>query len=199
MGEAKLRREQMRAIMLAQADNWSRPASAWEADLVAELLDMPVVHVPRLSAEDIAWMGMPPNECHANTRWYEANDPTGQAKAVSGWWVQGLDFVLHSVLGNKGQYRCITPSRGGETELFFIPDPKIAWVERGERLAPLRNGQEVGLGVRRFPAFTTALNDIVRQRLVSGINPYQAMQFTPDEMDRLKRDYLSSADLASLE
>lgn len=199
MGEAKQRREKLRASMLAQADDWSRPPSAWEAELVEELLDMPAVRVPRLPATDITWMGMPANECHANTRWYERNDRTGQAKSVSGWWLQGLDFVLHSVLGNQGQYRCITPSAGGETEIIFIADPKIEWVETGDVYSPRRNGQFVGLGVRRFPAFTRALNETVRARLLAGMDPYRALEFSQVEMDDLKAQYLSAKDIASLE
>lgn len=199
MGEAKQRRKKLRASMLAQADAWSRPASAWEAELVEELLDMPVVRVPRLPAEDIAWMRMPANECHANTRWYAANEPTGQVRSVSGWWLQGFDFVLHSVIGNQGEYRCITPSADGETEIFFIPDAKIEWVETGEVYSARRNGQFVDLGVRRFPAFTRAINEAVRTRLLAGVEPYRAMEFTLEEMDDFQRRHLTVEEIASLE
>jgi len=58
MGEAKQRREKLRASMLTWADDWSRPPSVWEAELVEELLDMPAMRAPRLPAAEIAWMKM---------------------------------------------------------------------------------------------------------------------------------------------
>lgn len=198
MGEAKRRREQLRATMLEQSEFWAGPDSEWETALVEELLDMKVERVPRMAAEDIAWMRMPANACHANTRFYEANDPTGQGKSVTGWWLQGLDFVLHSVLGNNGQYCCITPSAGGETEIFFVPDPNISWIETGDVYSPVRNGQIIGLGVRRFPAFTRAMNDAVSTRLLAGMDPYRAMEFSQEEMALLQAKHLTPDQIAEL-
>lgn len=178
MGESKRRREELRQRLLTQADGWTFAPTRWEATLVEELLDQPAFLVPRMPAEDIAWMRMPANECHANTRWYKKNDPTGQSKSVTGWWLQGLDFVLHSVLGNGGQYMCITPTADGETTLSFVPDPKIEWVETGEVYTARRNGQLIGMGVRRFPAFTIAQHKTVRARLLAGMDPYRAIEFS---------------------
>lgn len=175
------------------------PPSAWEAALVEELLDENVECVPRVSPEDLAWMRMPANHCHQNCWWYEANDPTGRSRAVTGWWLQGLDFVLHSVMEADGRYFCITPSMAQESEIYFIPDPELKWIREPDRIAVMRNGGEVDLGVRRFPAFTIAWNEMLRDRLLAGVHPYRAMTFSREEMLELRRLHMTAEEIASLE
>jgi hypothetical protein len=125
-------------------------------------------------------------------RWYVQNDPTSKARVVTGWWVQWPVFVLHSVIETDGQFTCITPSPYNEVRVPFIPDPKISWIENGEVYSAVRLGQIVGPGVRVFPAFTMAQNVIVRERLLSGVDPLQAGNFTDEEMAELKRQYIES-------
>ncbi|MER8417908.1 hypothetical protein [Mesorhizobium sp. M1329] len=199
MGEARRRREEIRGHLLAQVNEWSFPPTPWEAAVVAELLDREFRHVERLSDQELQYMRMPSNECHANARWFEKNDPTRQAKSVTGWWVQGLNFVLHSVLSNGKDYRCITPSIGDERNIPFIPDIAITWIETGEVYSATRNGQLIGVGVRRFPALTIAQNAIIRSRLLAGYDPYRAGEFTAQEMRILRDAHLTVSEIQELE
>jgi hypothetical protein len=193
MGQARTRRETLRQKMLEKSKEWDFPPSPWEAAVCSELREEDVVEVRRAPAEQLAWARMPANECHANARWYVKNDPSGKAKAVVGWWVQWPNFVLHSVIEIEGALICITPSPFNETEIPFIPDPKITWIEHGEVYSAVRNGQIVGSGVRRFPAFTMAQNAIVRERLVAGVDPLKAGDFTDSEMEELKQQHIPAS------
>lgn len=161
-------------------------------------MTLPAYRARRMPAKDLAWMGMPANHCHANVRWYVANDYTKQSKAAVGWWPQGSDLVLHSVLTNGAEYMCITPSSLGEAEILFIPDPQIAWVEHQGQLAAKRNGQVIGLGIRRFPALTIAMHEIMRKRLESGTDPDRASEFSEKERDELMRVHLSPEEYAAV-
>jgi hypothetical protein len=126
MGEAKRKREALRQMMLERMSEWDFLASDWEASLCAELETLPVLTVPRAPADQLAWTKMKANECHTNTFWYVDNDPNKLSRAVTGWWVQEPCYVLHSVIEQDGQLICITPSAFGETEIPFVPDPKIS-------------------------------------------------------------------------
>jgi hypothetical protein len=92
--------------MLDESKGWDFPASPWEAAVCADLREEDVVMIRRASPDQLAWARMPANECHANARWYAKNDPTGKARAVSGWWVQWPNFVLHSVVEIEGALIC---------------------------------------------------------------------------------------------
>jgi hypothetical protein len=138
---------------------------------------------------------MPTNACHANVRWYVEHDPSHRARAVTGWWVQWPDFVLHSVIEDDGELICITPAEYNETELHFIPDSQISWIEDGKVSSAVRHGRKIGPGIRAFPAFTMARNAIVRERLLAGVDPFKAIEFTDEMMDALKRDHCSEFDL----
>lgn len=190
MGQAKVKRDAFRQMLLKNGEEWNFSPSPWEAAVCAELKEEDVVVVPRTPADQLAWMRMPANKCHANARWYVQNDPTGKARVVTGWWVQWPVFVLHSVIESDGQLICITPSPYNEVEVPFIPDPKISWVEDGEVYSAFRQGQAIGPGVRVFPAFTMAQNAIVRERLLAGCDPLKAGDFTDDEVEELKRRHI---------
>jgi len=194
MGQAKARHEALRHKMLEEGRKWDFPPSAWEAAVCAELREDDVVVVRRAPVEQIAWMRMPASECHSNARWYAKHDPTGKARSVTGWWVQWPDFVLHSVVEMDGQLICITPTPFDETEFPFIPDPKISWIENGKVYSAIRGGQIIGPGVRKFPAFTMARNAVVRERLLAGVNPFKACEFTDEEMKELKRQHVGVGD-----
>jgi hypothetical protein len=168
MGQAKVKRDSLRQMLLERGDEWDFLPSSWETAVCAELREEDVIIVPRAPADQLAWMRMPANKCHANARWYVKNDPSNKARVVTGWWVQWPAFVLHSVIETDGQLSCITPSPYNEVEVPFIPDPKISWVENGTVYSAVRLGQIIGPGVRAFPAFTMAQNAIVRERLLQG-------------------------------
>jgi hypothetical protein len=189
MGQAKRRREALRQIMLEEGRKWDFPPSVWEIAVCAELKNQPVVVVPRMPAEQLNWMRMPAHKCHANVRWYAENDPSKRSHAVVGWWVQWPDFVLHSIIETDGQMTCITPIPYNENEFPFIPDPKIGWVQNEDVYSAVRNGRVIGPGLRAFPAFTMARNAIVRERLLSGVDPFKAIEFTEHDIEALKRQF----------
>jgi hypothetical protein len=197
MGQARAKRDALRQMLLKKGQEWDFPPSLWEAAVCAELREEDVVIVPRAPADQLAWMRMPANKCHANARWYVQNDPSRKARVVTGWWVQWPVFVLHSVIETDGQLICITPSPYNEVDIPFIPDSKISWVEDGKVYSAVRLGQIVGPGVRVFPAFTMAQNAIVRERLLSGMDPLKAGEFTDEELDLLKRQHIPSSAAAS--
>jgi len=117
------------------------------------------------------------------------NDPLKTARAVTGWWVQWPDFVLHSVIEQSGRLICITPTQFDESDFPFIPDPQISWLETGDVYSAVRGGRVIGPGVRAFPKFTMARNAIVRERLVAGVDPFKAIEFSDEMMEALKREH----------
>lgn len=196
MEEAKRRADELRAYLLWQADEWTFPPSEWEAQIIGELQTMQGYRIPRLPGTDMTELELQPNECHANARWCEQNDVRGGTKAIAGWWLQGMEFVLHSVVSYDGELCCVTPSSLGENEIIFYPDPLIEWGEQDGRFAAVRNGRNIGLGVRRFPAFTIAQHELVRMRLKIGMTPDQAMMFSRKEIERLLERHLSPEERA---
>jgi hypothetical protein len=190
VGQARLKRDVFRQTLLKKNEEWNFPSSQWEASVCSELREEDVVLVRRVPTNELAWMGMPANECHANARWFEKNYRFGRARAVVGWWVQWPNFVLHSVVELEGMLICVTPSLLNEAEIPFIPDPKISWIEDGEVYSAMRSGQIVGSAVRKYPAFTMALSAIVRERLLAGCDPHKAGDFTDKEIDELRRQYI---------
>ena len=194
MGQAKARREALRRKMIEEGRRWDFPPSPWEAALCDEVKEQDVLVARRVSAQELSWMRMPMSACHANVRWYVEHDPSKKARAVTGWWVQWPDFVLHSVIETDGRLICITPMPFEEIEFPFIPDPKISWIADGEVYSAVRNGCVIGPGIRTFPAFTMARNAIVRERLLAGGDPFSAIEFTDQMMDALKREHIGCTD-----
>jgi hypothetical protein len=175
MGEAKRKREMLRAEMIRKTREWMEPPSAEEAELAERILRLEPKKVRRLDREQIAWMRMPANHCHANVGWYVKNDPTGESKHISGWLLEWPDATLHSVLGRDGEYMCITPTPFGDQWINFIPDGHIEWKETGDVYSPFRDDRPIPSRVRRFPEFTIARSEFVIRRLESGTNPYDAI------------------------
>jgi len=192
MGEAKRKREALRRLLLEKGSEWDFPPSDWEVALCSELESQIVLIVPRATAEQLSWARMKANECHGNARWYADNDPEKKARMITGWWVQEPNYVLHSIVERDGQLTCITPSPFETTELPFIPDPKISWRVEGEVYHAVRDGRDIGPGIRKFPAFTVAVNAIIRERLSSGANPFHAVEFSDEEMEKLKHEYATT-------
>jgi hypothetical protein len=180
--------------MLQQGENWNFPQSHWEASVCNELRSQDTLLVPRVPEDQLLEMRMPPNECHANARWYAENEPSGKTKAVTGWWVQWPNFVLHSVVEQDGHLFCITPSATRERQIKFIPDPKIIWVLEGSSFTAYRDGHPIGPGVRKYPALTFAQYEIVRKRLLAGVPPLVAGNFSDEEMLELIRKYVDEND-----
>ncbi len=82
------------------------------------------VFVPR---EPVA--GARINKCTYNVRQF-LEEHSGEM--VLGWDVcvwdnVMLDCIGHAVVGSEGQLRCVTPSKYGEAELLFLPDPALTF------------------------------------------------------------------------
>ena len=180
MGEAKRNLEAVRASYLAELDQWTFPMTDWETRTVAAIRQLETVKVFRRPDHELEYMRMPPRACHANARFIQDNDPLGLSKRVTGWWLQEGNFVLHSVVEQNGNYACVTPAPlHRENPFDFIPDPKIEWCEGTVNWEAYRDGVEIGPGVRSDPIGTLAEMELIRTRLLSGMNPYKAFNVEP--------------------
>jgi hypothetical protein len=188
MGEAKVRRAALVADCLKHLEQWSKPATEWERSMAERLSAMDHIWASRLDAHVLSQMRMPKNQCHANAKWFAGKDST--ATVVSGWWLQWPDYVLHSVVLKDGDYMCVTPVDMGDSPFPFVPDSEIEWLDDGDVWTATYRSQRLGTGIRRFPEFTLARTKIVRDRIQAGVHPYQAMQFTDEEMEQLKREHI---------
>lgn len=177
MGEGKRKREAMRKALLADLEEWSFEPTDWEARTVSEIQSLPIVTVGRGPDDQLAYMRMVARQCHQNAAFMEKNDPEGLTKQVTGWWIQQDNYVLHSIILQAGQYICVTPAPLESADSFdFVPDPKIEWREEGSYRIAYRDGVEIGKGVRRNPAKAVAEINEIKKRLLSGMNPYKAVQ-----------------------
>lgn len=183
MGEAKRREAILRAAILLECDLWDRPGSEWEARQVEEIRQLPFVKGERAPAHELAWANMKARECHVNCIFYATNDPTEVSKHVLGWWVQGDLLVLHSMIENEGRYICITPQEKDVPPVFpFIPDDKIETVEDGDGINYLRDGEPIVAGLRVDPEAHRAMILLMRERVLGGMKPWQAMHLADDEV-----------------
>lgn len=177
MGEAKRKLEETRANFLRELEKWLFPVTDWEIETVRQIGQLPVVRATRYPDEALAYMRMPPKECHKNARFMQDNDPEKRLKQVTGWWLQEGQYVLHSVVDQHGEYVCVTPAPLHSERTFdFIPDDKIEWRDEGDYRVPYRDGVEIGVGVRSDPAKMIDEMKVIKERLMSGMNPYQAVR-----------------------
>lgn len=177
MGESKRKLEAVRKLFLDEFKKWAFPITDWEVKTVEQIRNLPVVRARRYPDDALEWMRMPARECHANARFMQDNDPEGRLKQVTGWWLQEGNYVLHSVVDQYGTYMCVTPAPlHREYEFDFIPDPKIEWRDEGDHRVAYRDGVKIGPGVRSDPAETLEVLDKIRTRLLSGMNPYEAVR-----------------------
>ena len=177
LGEAKRKLADTRASFLQELEKWSFPTSDWEIKTVIEISQLPAVRVTRYPDEVLAYMRMPPRECHKNARFMQDNDPEKRLKQVTGWWPQEGQYVLHSVVDQHGEYVCVTPTPLHSEQTFdFIPDDKIEWRDEGDYRVAYRDGVAIGPGVRSDPPKMIAEMKAIRDRLMSGMNPYKAVQ-----------------------
>jgi hypothetical protein len=183
--EAKLRREQLKARILAEVSDWTRPASAEEEKLAAEIAKLPAVTVRRESGSRLRWAWMKPGQCHTNCRWYEENDPNRTFKAVAGWWKQphGI-YTFHSVVTDGEHYVCITPGLGpDELEFEFSPDPEVERIIDSDRHGTFRRrGLPVPRFVRGDPARSIKAGHIIMERLAAGMDPVKAGEIDLEEL-----------------
>jgi hypothetical protein len=174
----------LRNVLLDEVERWSFPITNWELATVKAIARLPSITVQRVDAVRLEWMRMKPRQCHGNARFMQENDPEGRTRQIVGWWTQNGNHVLHSIVRHRGQYLCFTPVDEAlvpERTFRFRPDPKIEIRVEGDRRTFYRDGVQIGPGVRQDPAKTLAYGEMVRQRLLSGMDPYEAVRL-PQEM-----------------
>lgn len=178
MGEAKRKSDALRAAMLIECSQWSKPPSDIERAALDELIAMPSVRAVRATAQNLQMMGMSAKDCHENCHWYAKNDPSGEWQHVFGWWMQPSALVLHSVIRRGDEYVCITPQADPAVgaQFTFIPDEAITPEKNGDHFLLLRKGQNHHPGLRFDPAATIEYMSKVKGRLKSGMKPFVAWE-----------------------
>lgn len=201
MSQAKVNRVRRRDEAINFSKQWLFEETDWESQQVKEILHLPVVEVQRAPPEQLAYARMALNKCHENVRWQVKNDPDRLSVAVSGWWLQWPNFVLHSVVARGGQLVCITPNALGEQSFAFIVDNQIEWREDGEVFSAYRNGGKIGPGLRAFPKVTIKQTSMYLERLTPNADPYKVMTFSDEEIVALEkmgiREYPDIQDLVN--
>lgn len=172
MGEAKRKSENARLGLIEELDKWLFPATDWERLAVKEILATPSAHVTRLPADQLARMNMKAQQCHVNASEYARLDPEKKTEHLIGWWVQPERLVLHSVVRREGTLICLTPTSFGHgSSLKFIHDGKIEVREDGNRRPLLRDGVNIGPGLRIEPEALIAKYSSWKARLEAGEDP----------------------------
>lgn len=169
----------IRDVFLTELNRWSFPVTDWEVATAKKIARLPVISVHRVPAAQLEWMRVKPRQCHVNARFMEENDPEKRTKRVIGWWSQDGNYVLHFIVRSRGDYVCVTPvdeKMDAGSPFPFIRDPKIEVREENGFHGYYRDGVKIGPGVRRDPSKTPAEIEIVRQRLLSGMDPYEAVK-----------------------
>lgn len=180
MGEAKRRREEFRQRALVDIERWMMPNTPEEQSLLEEVLKLKSYTIERASKSIMDYCLMKPQECHKNAWGYCGSDPSGESQVVSGWWKRhgpGLQpvYAFHSVVKNKTGMFCITPYFD-EATLVFLPDPSIEWITDNGNRYHQRNGVPLPYGLRENPGQVIAEATLVRDQLLSGMNPWEAIK-----------------------
>lgn len=173
-------RHARRREYLKQVTRWSYPATDAEREIANEIDKIEPIMVERAHPLTIDYMRMRPNECHLNCYAYEKLDTTGRAKMVSGWWSDNDVYILHSVIDTGDRLICITPGLHPSLDftcIEFRPDPKIDRQDINETTVKMgtRQGVKLGVGIRRNPEEAIAVAEYVRTRLLSGMDPEEAL------------------------
>lgn len=178
MGEAKIRKEKLRAEMLKIIEGWIRPATAEEAEIVSEIERLPHEHVAVYPPEHLEYMEMKPRECHANCRIMVGQDSPDILAHVLGWRNENNAYILHSVIRQSdNKLYCVTPNEAKLVSFEFIPDEAISSREGNDgHYQYSRKGNAIGYGFRRDPDQTIEDGLKVKERLLSGMDPYEAMK-----------------------
>ncbi|HEX7855024.1 MAG TPA: hypothetical protein VF503_15145 [Sphingobium sp.] len=170
MGEAKIRREEMRARMIVELERLMAPATPEEAALNDEIRALDFYEIHRVPDAQLDYMRMEPQRCHQNAGVYAKLDPSGESRHVSGWWKRGGIFYFHSVVLARTKLHCVTPHRD-RMPLTFAPDFEIVWREEGGFMKSDRRGCEVPYLVRDFPEKVIAEATAARDGLLAGTDP----------------------------
>jgi hypothetical protein len=113
--------------------------------------------------------------------WYDANDPLSKWTRVTGWWLQGDTYVLHSVVSGGEHFMCLRPQGWDVPRQFdFIPDSKLAWREDSNRRIFHRDGHDIS-GLRGDPAAHIETMRRMKVRLEQGMSAREAMKLVDEE------------------
>lgn len=167
---SKLAAENMRA--------YAQPASRWEADTVAEILELRRVTVARPPRQQLLELGFEPYNCHVNCARQEELDEDKTSRHVSGWLVLGHSLILHSVVEMQGEWFCLTPQlQPAASQFQFIPDPFIEWRDApdGSTRDPFRNGHPVSNTLRKHPEFFIRMGERFDELIASGLSSEEAV------------------------
>jgi hypothetical protein len=157
-----------RAALLDEMTRWIVPVTPAEEALAAIIAALPVQRIRRMAQPMLDRLGMHGRDCHGNVRAFTARHG---GRPCAGWWRLGSEaYVLHSVAATAQGLVCVSPYNG-ETELDFAPDPLLTAVPGGF----VRNGRPAPLHVRTDPARVIAECSLIRDRLLAGWDPAEAV------------------------
>ena len=170
MGEAKGRREELRARMIVELERLMAPTSPGEDALNDGIRALDFYQIHRVPDGQLAYMKMEPQRCHQNAGAYVKLDPSGESRHVSGWWKRNGIFYFHSVVLSQTKLHCITP-HADRSALTFAPDFDIVWHEKGGLMNSDRRGAEVPYLICDFPDKVIAEATEARDGLLAGADP----------------------------
>jgi hypothetical protein len=170
VGEAKGRREELRARMIVELERLMAPISPEEDALNDEIRALDFYEIHRVPDAQLAYMKMEPQRCHQNAGTYVKLDPSGESRLVSGWWKRNGVFYFHSVVLSQTKLHCITP-HADRSALTFAPDFDIVWREKDGLMNSDRVGAEVPYLVRDFPDKVITEATETRDALLAGADP----------------------------
>lgn len=157
-----------------QAEELAFPASQWEADTLAAVLELPRLKVTRASEEKLLADGMARNACHPNCAALEERYPH-DIRHVTGWLISDYMLVLHSVVETRGRWICVTPQTTPSPPSFwFIPDPSIQWTYTPSEIVPLRVDVRVPNALRKYPEDHILMRDRFRELIATGMTAFDA-------------------------
>ncbi|MBX4950725.1 hypothetical protein HJA95_14295 [Rhizobium binae] len=178
INEAEERRRILSKLAAENMQAYAQPASRWEADTLAEILELRRVTVARPPRQQLMELGFEPYNCHANCARQVELDEDKASRHVSGWLVHGHSLVLHSVVEMHGEWFCLTPQLQPAAQQFqFIPDPSIEWREAsdGSSREPFRRGHPVPNTLRKHPEFFVRMGERFDELIASGLSSEEAV------------------------
>ena len=165
--------------MLEALKPWLKVPTDEEAQLAQEVSSFPILVVPKASPLMMNRMQMKAGECHFNCHFYVINDPQKKSKQITGWLyspAHGGTYCSHSVVDLSGDMTCLTPDLFGDEAIEFVPDTKIELTFTGNVGLVVRNGKPFSPTIRNEPEKAMAYYLKIKERLLSGIDPYDALE-----------------------
>lgn len=166
----------VRRAMVADMDRWLVPFTDAECALVDEIRLLSFAEIPRLDQGTLQRFDMDSKNCHANVANYVHRRRLKSARPVTGWRDIGSGaYVLHSVVATRRGWFCVTPYFD-ERRLKFAADPKLRATPKGMTSGFARDGVAAPLHVRYDYDRVVAECSMIRDRLLSGMDPARAFE-----------------------